>query len=76
MTPVRSSASTRTNKPATSGSTPHETPFSTGHGDCRFNASTIAVVTTPLTKVGNPSCTLKAEQHNSTIGNRANAAQA
>jgi len=40
--------------------------LSTGQGDWRFNASTIAPVTTPLTKVGKPSRTSKAEQHNRT----------
>ena len=44
-----------TKSPPTSGSTLHDTPFSTGKGDCRPISSTRAAVTAPQMKVGSPS---------------------
>ena len=54
-TPVVSSASTSTNRPATSGSTAQEMPFTVSVGPSRLIASTTITVAKPATKVGRPS---------------------
>ncbi len=61
MSPVRPTASTRMNSPATSGSTAHDTSLTTGHGERRRKAVTASVVATPSTQVGAPSGASSAE---------------
>ena len=61
MAPVASSASTSTKRPATSGSTDHDTPAIVGHGDVRDSSVTTTTVATPQTAVGRPSGRSRAE---------------
>ncbi len=67
IAPARSIASTITNKPATSGSTPQEMSRTMGHGFCRDTAVTLSAVTAPAMKVGRPSGRSRAEQAISTM---------
>ena len=53
--PVRSSVSTTTNSPATSGNTLHEISRTIGTHAARSRIATHATVTTPASAVGNPS---------------------
>ena len=65
--PVLLSASTITNKPATSGSTAQDTPLTTGQGFFLALTITIAEVSVPVIAVGKPSCISKAEAINKII---------
>ena len=62
INPVRSSASTSTKSPATSGSTAQDTDFTVSQGEVRSTSSTIATVTRPQTAVGRPSWRSNAEE--------------
>ena len=55
ITPVRSSASTSTNSPATSGSTLHATDRATATGERLASRDTPSTVATPAMPVGKPS---------------------
>ena len=66
MTPVVSSPATRTNSPATKGSTPQEIAPSTAPGKVRALASTRSAVTTPARKVGRPSANPSPDETRST----------
>ncbi len=59
--PVRDTPSTSTNRPATSGSTLHDTPISRGIGDDRLRSVTSNAVAPPQIAVGSPSSTPEAE---------------
>src|SRR5438309_10026067 len=65
-TPVWFTPATRTNSPATRGSTLHETFLKIGSGDCRATTSMIAVKDAPAQKVGKPSGRLNAGADSST----------
>ena len=65
-TPVRPNPSTRTNRPATSGSTSHEIPLSRSHGASRLRRNRTRTVEVPAMKVGSPSCQSKADASRST----------
>src|SRR5712672_4488300 len=65
-TPVWFTPATRTNRAATSGSTPHEMSLRIGSGDRRAMTSTMAIKDTPAQKVGNPSGRSNADADSST----------
>src|SRR5229473_2789210 len=65
-TPVWFNPWTRTNRPATSGSTLHDTSLRIGSGDRRATTSTMAVNDAPAQKVGNPSDRSSADAKRST----------
>ncbi|KAG0919364.1 hypothetical protein G6F31_021145 [Rhizopus arrhizus] len=67
MAPVCAPASTSPNRPATSGSTPHDTWRSIGSGLRRCRIATTATLSAPAQNVARPSGPFSAEVTSSTL---------